>query len=273
MTVSQDLISIDGADASGVVVVVLVDYLRQHRGWGWMRLMAGSVGLKNVPGLLFSKVMGSGHGGGFSIRPSSSHQGLICRFSNIDSALKFLRGPQVNAMREHARECWSGLLAVTSSRGAWDQAPWPLTDEVSRKHGDLLSGTHTQPLAVLTRASIMPSKTMSFWRYAPAAQADLDQAKGCLLAMGLGEIPLVRQCTFSLWQDKQAMREYAFQGAHQTAIAASYKNEFFSESMFVHMQVLGMSGQWMGKDFGDDFHFGAIAANSSKLYDREAVDA
>jgi hypothetical protein len=22
--------------------------------------------------------------------------------------------------------------------------------------------------------------------------------------------------------------------------------------MFVHMQVLGMSGQWMGHDFGDD---------------------
>jgi spheroidene monooxygenase len=148
-----------------------------------------------------------------------------------------------------------------------------LTDEVSRKYGDVLSGDRVQPLAVLTRASIVPSKTMSFWRYAPAAQADLDQAKGCLLAMGLGEIPLVRQCTFSLWQDKQAIRDYAFQGAHQAAIAASYKNDFFSESLFVHMQVLGMSGQWMGKDFGDDFHFGANAANNSSLLAREVADA
>ncbi|MEY4448433.1 MAG: Spheroidene monooxygenase [Pseudomonadota bacterium] len=270
MSTSFDLVK---TDVSGVVVVVLVDYLRQYRGWGWMRLMAGNVGLKNIPGLLFSKVMGSGHGGGFSIRPSSSHQGLICRFSNIDSAMKFLKGPQVRAMREHARESWSGLLAVTSSRGAWDQSSWPLTDEVSRKFGGVLSGDKKQPLAVLTRASIVPSKTMSFWRYAPAAQAELDQAKGCLLAMGLGEIPLVRQCTFSLWEDKQAMRDYAFQGAHQTAISASYRNDFFSESLFVHMQVLGMSGQWMGQDFGDDFHFGPIAANSSKLLDREAADA
>ena len=270
MAASLDLVK---TDVSGVVVVVLVDYLRQFRGWGWMRLMAGSVGLKNVPGLLFSKVMGSGHGGGFSIRPSPSHQGLICRFSNIDSALKFLKGPQVSAMREHARESWSGLLAVTSSRGAWDQSPWPLTDEFSRKYGDTLSGDKKQPLAVLTRASIVPSKTMSFWRYAPSAQAELDQAKGCLLAMGLGEIPLVRQCTFSLWEDKQAMRDYAFQGAHQTAISASYKHDFFSESLFVHMQVLGMSGQWMGKDFGDNLHLGPIAANSSKLLAREAADA
>ncbi len=255
-------------DVSGVVVIVLVDYVRQHRSWGWMRLVAGPSALKQVPGLLFAKVMGSGHAGGFSIRPSPSHQGLVCRFRNTDSALKFLQGPHVSAMREKARESWCGLLAVTSARGEWDQAKWPLTDEVSRKYGAVLSGNKAQPLAVLTRASIVPSKTMSFWRYAPAAQADLQNSKGCLLSMGLGEIPLVRQCTFSLWQDQQAMRDYAFQGSHQTAITAAYKNDFFSESLFVHMQVLGMSGQWMEKDFGDDLGMDAVqtklAANSSE---------
>lgn len=253
-------------DVSGVVVVVLVDYLRQYRSWGWMRLMAGPSAIKQVPGLLFAKVMGSGHGGGFSIRPSPSHQGLICRFKNVDTAMKFLKGTHVSAMREKSRESWSGLLAVTSTRGAWDQDQWPVTDEFSRKYGDVLSGQKVQPLAVLTRASIVPSKTMAFWRYAPAAQADLQHSKGCLLSMGLGEIPLVRQCTFSLWQDKQAMRDYAFQGAHQTAISAAYRNDFFSESLFVHMQVLGMSGKWMGQDFGDDLGFieahSKIAANS-----------
>jgi spheroidene monooxygenase len=101
---------------------------------------------------------------------------------------------------------------------------------------------------------------MSFWRYAPAAQADLKDSKGCLLSMGLGEIPLVRQCTFSLWKDKSAMRDYAFQGAHQTAITAAYRNDFFSESMFVHLQVLGMSGHWMGQDFGDDLALNESAA-------------
>jgi len=246
-------------DVSGVVVVVLVDYLRQYRSWGWMRLVAGPAAIKQVPGLLFAKVMGSGHGGGFSIRPSPSHQGIICRFKNVDSALKFLQGPHVSGMRERSRESWCGLLAVTSARGAWDQASWPLTDEFSRKYGDVLSSNKQQPLAVLTRASIVPSKTMSFWRYAPAAQADLKDTKGCLLSMGLGEIPLVRQCTFSLWKDKSAMRDYAFQGAHQAAITAAYRNDFFSESLFVHLQVLGMSGKWMGKDFGDDLSLNQAA--------------
>jgi spheroidene monooxygenase len=102
---------------------------------------------------------------------------------------------------------------------------------------------------VLTRASIVPTKAMAFWRYAPAAQSDLGQAPGCLLAMGLGEAPLVRQCTFSLWQDTAAMLAYAHQGAHQVASAAAYKHQFFSESMFVRMQVLQMAGVWQGRNF------------------------
>jgi spheroidene monooxygenase len=108
---------------------------------------------------------------------------------------------------------------------------------------------HSGPFAVLTRASIVPTKAMAFWRYAPAAQADLGQAPGCLLAMGLGEAPLVRQCTFSLWQDTAAMLAYAHQGAHQVASAAAYKHQFFSESLFVRMQVLHMAGVWQGRNF------------------------
>jgi len=59
----------------------------------------------------------------------------------------------------------------------------------------------------------------------------------------------VRQCTFSLWQDTAAMLNYAHQGAHQVASAAAYKHQFFSESLFVRMQVLQMAGVWRGQPF------------------------
>jgi spheroidene monooxygenase len=85
-----------------------------------------------------------------------------------------------------------------------------------------------------------------YWRYAPAAQDDLKNAPGCELAMGLGEAPLVRQCTFSLWKNTPSMMAYAHTGAHQQAIAAAHKNDFFSESMFVRMRVLRRAGQWSG---------------------------
>ena len=242
---------------SGVVVVLLADFLRQHQGWGWLRLVAGATPYKDVPGLTTVKVMGSGHGGGFSLRPSATHQGLICTFSHLDLALKFLDSPAIQAYRSRARECWTGVLSVQSARGHWDKQGWQASsaqalgvsgDQASQGQG--LDGMpHSGPFAVLTRASIVPTKAMAFWRYAPAAQSDLGQAPGCLLAMGLGEAPLVRQCTFSLWQDTAAMLAYAHQGAHQVASAAAYKHQFFSESMFVRMQVLQMAGVWQGRSF------------------------
>ncbi|PUE54965.1 hypothetical protein B9Z45_10710 [Limnohabitans sp. 2KL-17] len=234
---------------SGVVVVLLADFLRQHQGWGWLRLVAGATPYKDVPGLTTVKVMGSGHGGGFSLRPSATHQGLICTFSHLDLALKFLDSPAVQAYRSRARECWTGVMAVQSARGHWDKQAWQASSAQALGEQEEINLQAKGPFAVLTRASIVPSKAMAFWRYAPAAQADLDQATGCLLAMGLGEAPLVRQCTFSLWQDTEAMRQYAQKGAHQVASAAAHKHQFFSESMFVRMQVLQMAGVWQGKPF------------------------
>lgn len=240
---------------SGVVVVVLADFLRQHQGWSWLRLVAGAAPYKDVPGLTLVKVMGSGHGGGFGLRPSATHQGLICTFSHLDLALRFLEGPAVQAYRSRARECWTGVMQVQSAKGLWDKQAWQTSSpeslgsssETEKKNES--EGAPRAPFAVLTRASIVPSKAMAFWRYAPAAQADLAQATGCLLAMGLGEAPLVRQCTFSLWQDTSSMLQYARQGAHQVATAAAYKHQFFSESLFVRMQVLQMAGVWQGRSY------------------------
>ena len=109
---------------SGVVVVVLVNYLREHQAWGWMRMVQGSASLKGVPGVVFAKVMGSGHGGGFSIRPSASHQGLIVMFDHAEQADAFLAGPIVQAYRQRAAQFWSGVHEVLSSRGQWDGEAW-----------------------------------------------------------------------------------------------------------------------------------------------------
>jgi hypothetical protein len=230
---------------SGVVVVVLVDYLRQHQAWGWMRLVQGAANFKGVAGLRFVKVMGSGHGGGFSIRPSASHQGLIAVFDDAEHASAFMAGPYIQTLWERSAQCWSGMLAVTSARGHWDGQAWEVTDPQSLgRYAHLTGDTSTQPLAAITRASIRPAKAMAFWKFAPAAQADLSKAPGCSLAMGLGEAPLVRQCTFSLWKDTPSMEAYAHSGAHKHAIEAAYRNNFFSESLFVRMRLLMQQGQW-----------------------------
>jgi hypothetical protein len=172
---------------SGVVFILLVDYLRQHQGWGWLRLMGGPSALRDTPGLSFAKVMGSGQGGGFSLRPSATHQGVVAIFDDWQHARQFMQGAWVASVRERARESWTGIFSVQSARGEWDRQVWSPTSDAA------VQGCPTQPstaLGVLTRASIKPAKAMAFWRHAPAAQQDLDHAEGCQLAMGLGEARL-----------------------------------------------------------------------------------
>lgn len=238
-------------DLCGVVVVLLVDYLTQHRAWGWMRLVQGAAALKDVPGLQFVKVMGSGHGGGFGLRPSGSHQGLICLFEDQRQATDFCYGEEVREIISHAREHWLGMLSITSARGEWDQQAWGVTPDscLSTNVAYHEPEVSIEPIAVLTRGTIRPAKALAFWRYSPAAQEQLSKAAGCMLAMGLGEAPLLRQCTFSLWTDTDSMEGYAHSGAHKQAIGAVHKNDYFTESMFVRMHVLFMSGQWQGKSY------------------------
>jgi spheroidene monooxygenase len=232
----------------GVVVVLLVDLATQHRTWGWLRLAQGAGLFKDVPGLRFVKVMGSGHGGGFGLRPSSSHQGLVCLFEHQDQAQAFGQSADVQAYMQRSREYWLGMLAVTSVRGQWDQQSWGVTPEAALQVPT--ASAEPGPIAALTRGTIRPAKALSFWRYAAPAQRDLQQAAGCQLAMGLGEAPLVRQCTFSVWDDTDAMVSYAHRGAHKVAIAAAAKHDYFSESMFTRMRVLSMAGTWQGRNFG-----------------------
>ena len=116
------------APISGVVVVLLVDFLASKKSWGWMKLAQGASNLKHATGLLFSKVMGSGHDGGFGLRPSSTHQGLVLLFDRLVNAQAFLDSDIAVQYKQHAREWWSSTLVIDSSRGEWNAQSWATTD-------------------------------------------------------------------------------------------------------------------------------------------------
>lgn len=247
MTAPNHDLSTSQAIINGVVVVLLFDFQAQHRAWAWLKLIQGTNNFrKKMPGLLFAKIMGSGEGGGFSLKPSGTHQGLIFVFDCIQNASNYLHSDELKRYCDKTRESWQGVMAVHSCRGTWNGKGWQskgvLDGYESAEHA-------TGPLASLTRGSIRATQALAFWKHAPAAQNDLLSAPGCELAVGLGEAPLLRQCTFSLWSNAKSLIDYAQQGAHLKAITAAHKYNFFSESMFVRMQVLHMAGKWRGREY------------------------
>ena len=144
------------------------------------------------------------------------------------------------AYREHADEQLTALLCASASRGSWGGVALAPT----------LSANAGEPIAALTRAAIRPRHARSFWRHSPATEAGLRSSRGCRLAVGLGEAPLLRQATFSLWDDSQSLEAYARHGAHQAASAGARREGWFSESMFARLVPLQMQGRWHGQNFG-----------------------
>jgi spheroidene monooxygenase len=222
-------------------VVVLAKLRPAHWPWSWKRLAFSRWAPPSSPGLRFMKTLGSGRDGGFGLLPSASHQGVFCLFSNDAAARAFVaESPLVDRYREASSECLLLTLRPSSSRGTWDG--------VALAAGPAIAVD--APVAALTRAAIRPLAAPAFWRHAPAAQAGLAQADGCELAIGLGEAPLLRQATFSLWRNAAAMDAYARTGAHQEAIRAAWQRRFFSESMFVRFAPVAIEGCWGGRFHG-----------------------
>lgn len=226
-------------------VLLLADVAAAHRAWGWLRITQGARAWRQHPGLRWAKVLGSGLDGGFGLQPSASRQGAFLLFDHLHQAQAFLdHAPELQSYRARSRELFTTLLQAWSSRGAWGGHEIQVAAPAPEDSG------HSGPIAALTRASIRPHKAAAFWRHAPATQAGLAQAQGCQLAVGLGEAPLFRQATFSLWDNVAHMNDYARSGAHLAAIQAAQRHGFFSESMFVRFIPTRMHGRWLGRDHG-----------------------
>jgi spheroidene monooxygenase len=217
-----------------------------HRTWGWRQIAFGRWALRATPGLVFARSLGSGHDGGFGLRPSLDRLGLFLVFDQPDALRAFATGsPQLAALRTHSQEHALLRLRTTRARGSWGgTAILPTPD------ADAPPVAPDAPIAALTRASIRPLRAVDFWRHAPPSEQSLERAAGCRLAVGLGEAPLLRQCTFSLWDSAAAMDRYARAGAHQQAIAASRSGGYFSETMFLRFEPLASEGRWQGRELG-----------------------
>lgn len=208
--------------------------------WGLSQLVRSPFIKPDFPGLLWRKVLGSGNNGGFGLRPGWDRLGLFCAFDDLASVREWLasaREPEQWRMR--SKHLVTMVLEPFSSRGTWSGHALQPPDGVQQS-----SALAPQRVASLTRASIRLASAARFWSMSPAAEESLARASGCLLSVGLGEAPLLRQATFSVWAQQSDMDAYARSGAHLQAIREAYGQGFFSESMFTRFRVLEHQGDW-----------------------------
>ena len=226
-------------------VIALARFKIKNIAWAITQLALRRFFVQDIKGLQFFKVLGSGFEGGFGAMPGLNYQGLCFHFANEETALNFSRsGKILEEYQSKADEFFLSVLQAYSSRGSWTgNKVNPCTELAPQKK--ILVG----PVASLTRASIKVYKARQFWAHTKGTETALDKTDGCLLAAGLGEAPLLRQATFTIWENSSKLDLYSKKGAHLSALKDAYEKNFFSESMFVRFQTKVLKGNWKGKCF------------------------
>jgi hypothetical protein len=207
-----------------------------------LRMGTGRRALRRAPGLQFAKLLGTGSGESFTLRDADPHHwALLTVFADEAAADRFAGGRLVSRWQDAAAEQLAVRLRPLTARGRWSRRePFPAAGGPAAE----VEG----PVAALTRARLRPSRAVGFWRSVPPVVADLRDAPGLRLSLGIGEAPVGLQGTFSLWDSQRALVDFAYRGAaHRDVVARTGPQRWYAEELFARFAVLDVQGSYRGR--------------------------
>lgn len=207
--------------------------------WAFGMMGAARFALPRVEGIRFWKLCGSGTGEGFTPVPNTAVYAILATWDDAETAQRQIAESKLwNRYRRHATEDWTLFLDPISARGAWSGH-----EPFQPDNGDM-----TGPIAALTRATVKPSIALKFWGQVPDISQVIGTDPNVLFKIGIGEVPLLHQITFSIWPDTQSMARFArHDGPHARAIKAVRDGNWFKEELYARFRLLGETGQWDGQ--------------------------
>lgn len=180
----------------------------------------------------FFKLMGSGKNGTFDIHPDLNQWAILFTAeNNTDKAPGFIY-KYIQFFRCDVKEF---LLQPVEGHGLWDKK------KVFGKPDSKLNDDEV--VATLTRATIRLNRLKNFWSNVDSVANKMPAAKGLIISYGIGEMPWIKQATFSIWQNKNAMKEFAYTMQQHAAVIRKTRNEnWYKEEMFVRFRVISFKG-------------------------------
>ncbi|MEO0937423.1 MAG: spheroidene monooxygenase [Pseudomonadota bacterium] len=212
----------------------------RDRAWAFGMMGAARFMLPRVPDIGFWKLCGSGTGEGFTPVLFPRVFAILVTWPTEQIARdRTATNALFKRYARRATESLSVFLHTTSARGAWsgEQPFSPATEP--------LAG----PLAALTRATVKPRVATQFWGQVPTISDVIGSDPNVMFKIGIGEVPLLQQVTFSIWPGATEMAAFArTSGPHAEAIRAVRDNDWFREELYARFAVIGHSGTWNGRN-------------------------
>lgn len=229
--------------ASAVATLTLNTYCPRAAWHGLSRMGSDPQELRQVPGLRFFRLLGTGRGSTLTLSANLLRWARFAVWSSAEAMEDFEAGSWRAEERAQARESCTLVLRPERWRGYWGGVD---------PFGAVLphpAGSPVGPVAVLTRAAIRPSRLVRFWRAVPDSQRHLKAQPGLLAAIGIGEVPVLHQATFSVWRCTKDMQAFAYGSAeHRDVIARTHREAWYREELFARFAVLEVRGLWDGQD-------------------------
>jgi len=205
-----------------------------------VRLGTDRLRLRSVPGLRFWRLLGTGHGSDTGPSADPHRTALFAVWDDSSDLDAFLTSPLVQERQAAAEEWFVVRLLVLGGQGAWRGF-----DVLSAV--DAASGDGAGPVAVITRANVKVRHWRTFGKAGGPVSDELQTAPGLLRVAGVGEAPIGRQATFSLWRSADDLQHFAYRmPRHAEVVRRTRAEGWYGEELFARFHPFGAEGTWDG---------------------------
>ena len=205
------------------------------------RLATDRRALRAADGLVFWRLLGTGRGRDTGLGVDPLRTAVFAVWEDDAAIDAFLSASPIARRWEDAAEAYSVRLRSLGGHGTW-------------RGYDVVGGLvgaddGPGPVAVLTRATVRLSRWRPFVRAGHRVSAEVRDARGLLAVLGMGEAPVGRQATFSLWRDVTDARTFAYSAPrHVEAVRRTRLDGWYGEQLFARFRPYGSVGTWDGVD-------------------------
>ena len=195
--------------------------------------------LRRVAGLELCRVLGTGRGSDTGPSADLRRTALFAVWRDEGDLDAFLTDSSIARRWSGADEQWHVRL-----RGLGGHGSWRGTDVLD----GLERGSDAGPIAVVTRADVHVRAWRDFRAAGRPVSVEVQRAPGLLAVAGIGELPVGRLGTFSVWRGLDAIAAFAGQSQHRDVVRRTRDEHWYGEELFARFEPYASSGTWDGRD-------------------------